>query len=206
MVTINIDLGTATEVKILIIDGHNLSDTATITLKGVDPPIFSEAVTPPVGGDIIVYYLSAATIKRYWHLQISDDANPDGYIDIGDIFLGSYMELSKTYSRGFSKGFKLIYDSNRTPYGVIKKRFYNRQRSFIYDFKLLLAADIVLLEDMIDSIASRSTGQLKPFWFNDNADIPVQTWMVDVSAIPEDHISTPFYRSFLEFLEVMRSI
>lgn len=206
MITINIDLEVATEVKILIIDGHNLSDTATITLKGVEPAIFSEVVTPPVGGDIIVYYLSVATTKRYWHLQITDDANPDGYIDIGDIFLGSYMELSKTYSMGFSKGFALLYDVNRTPYGVIKKRFYNRQRSFTYNFNLLVAADITLLEAMIDSIASRSTGQLKPFWFNDNSDIPIQTWMVDISAIPEDHRVVEYYTTSLELIEVMKSL
>ncbi|GAG43290.1 unnamed protein product, partial [marine sediment metagenome] len=138
--------------------------------------------------------------------QITDDNNPDGYIDIGDIYLGSYMELSKTYSRGFSKGFNLLYDGNLTPYGVVKKRFYNRQRSFIYDFKLLIAADITLLEAMIDSIASRATGQLLPFWFNDDADWPVHTWMVDVSAIPEDHVSTPFYSTILELKEIMKSI
>lgn len=204
MVTINIDLGSAQEVKVLIIDGHNLSATVTITLKGVEPTIFSEAVT--WAEDNIVHYLSVATTKRYWHLQITDAANPDGYIDIGDIYLGSYMELSKTYSRGFSKGFTLLYDSNRTPYGVTKKRFYNRQRSFTYNFNLLIAADITLLEAMIDSIASRSTGHLKSFWFNDNSDIPAQTWMVDVSAIPEDHRIVEYYRTSLELLEVMKSL
>lgn len=203
MVTINIDLGSAQEIKVLIIDGHNLSATAIITLKGVEPTIFSEAVT--WSEDNIVHYLSVATMKRYWHIQITDAANPDGYIDIGDIFLGSYMELSKTYSKGFSKGFNLLYDSNRTPYGVVKKRFYNRQRSFTYDFKLIIAADITLLETMIDDIASRSTGQLLPFWFNDDAAVPVQTWMVDISTIPEDHRSAHFYSTVLELTEVMKS-
>lgn len=197
-------MGSVQEIKVLIIDGHNLSATATLTLKGVDPSIFSEAVTRTEGN--IIHYLSVATTKRYWHLQITDAANPDGYIDIGDIFLGSYMELSKTYSRGFSKGFNLLYDANRTPYGVTKKRFYNRQRSFTYNFNLIIAADIVLLEAMIDSIASRSTGQLKPFWFNDDSAIPVQIWMVDVSAIPEDHHVVEYYRTSLELLEVMRSL
>ena len=144
--------------------------------------------------------------KRYWHLQITDAANTDGYIDIEDIFLGSYMELSKTYSLGFSKGFKLLYDSNPTPYGVAKKRFYNRQRSFTYNFNLLIAADITLLEAMIDSIASRSTGQLLPFWLNDDSAIPAQTWMVDISAIPEDHRVLEYYRTSLKMLEVMKSI
>lgn len=204
MISINIDLETATEVKVLVIDGHNLSATATITLKGVEPTIFSEAVT--WADNNIVHYLSVATTKRYWHLQITDDANPDGYIDIGDIFLGSYMELSKTYSRGFSKGFNLLYDSNRTPYGVVKKRFYNRQRSFTYNFNLLIVADIALLEAMIDSIASRSTGQLLPFWFNDDSGTPAQSWMVDISAIPEDHRIVEYYTTSLEMLEVMKSL
>jgi len=204
MITINIDLETATEVKVLVIDGHNLSATATITLNGVEPTIFSEAITWTDNN--IIHYLSVATTKRYWHLQITDAANPDGYIDIGDIFLGSYMELSKTYSLGFSKGFELLYDSNRTPYGVIKKRFYNRQRSFTYNFNLLITADIILLEAMIDSIASRSTGQLLPFWFNDDSAIPAQTWMVDISAVPEDHRVVEYYRTSLELLEVMKSI
>lgn len=204
MITINIDLEIATEVKVLIIDGHNLSATATITLIGVEPTLFTEAVT--WADNNIVYYLSVATTKRYWHLQITDAANPDGYIDIGELFLGSYMELSKTYSLGFSKGFALLYSSNRTPYGVIKKRFYNRQRSFRYNFNLLIAADITLLEAMIDSIASRSTGQLLPFWFNDDSGTPTQTWMVDISAIPENHRVLEYYRTSLELLEVMKSI
>lgn len=204
MITINIDLETATEVKVLVIFDHNLTSAATITLKGVEPTLFNEAV--PWVDDKIIHYLSVATTKRYWHLEITDAANPDGYIDIGEIFLGSYMELSKTYSMGFSKGFELLYDSNRTPYGVTKKRFYNRQRSFTYNFNLLVVADITLLEAMIDSIASRSTGQLLSFWFNDNADIPVQTWMVDVSAIPEDHRVVEYYTTSLEMLETMKSI
>jgi len=204
MITINIDLEVATEVKVLILFDHNLSATATITLKGVEPTIFSEAITWTDNN--IIHYLSVATTKRYWHLQITDDANPDGYIDIGDIFLGSYMELSKTYSLGFSKGFELLYDSNRTPYGVVKKRFYNRQRSFTYDFNLLIAADITLLEAMIDSIASRSTGQLLPFWFNADSGTPTQTWMVDVSAIPENHRVLEYYTTSLELIETMKSI
>ena len=119
MITINIDLGSAQEVKVLIIDDHNMSSGATITLKGVDPTIFSEAVTWV--DDKIVHYLSVATTKRYWQIQITDAGNTDGYIDIGEIFLGSYMELTKTYKRGFTKGFALLYDSNTTVYGSKKE-------------------------------------------------------------------------------------
>lgn len=204
MITINIDLGSAQEVKALVIYDHNMTSAATITLKGVDPAIFSESVTWVSGK--IIHYLSAATTKRYWQLQITDAANTDLYIDIGELFLGSYMELSRNYTEGFSKGFDLLYDSNRTPYGIIKKRFYNRQRTFNFDFNCIVAADLTLLETMIDTIASRSTGRLDSFWFNDNAANPDDTWMVDISAVPEDHKTRALYTTALQLSEVMRSV
>ena len=204
MITINVDLGSAQEVKALILYDHNLTSAATITLKGVDPPIFSEAVT--WASSKILHYLSVATTKRYWQIQITDAANTDVYIDIGDVFLGSYMELSKTYSVGFSKGFNLLFEANQTPYGVIKKRFFNRQRQFEYDVKLMSTADFALLETMIDSLANRTTGILKPFWFNDNPAIIANTWLVDISEVPEQHQIAGYYETSLKLTEVMRSI
>jgi len=204
MITINIDLGAALEVDTLVLYDHNLTSAATITLKGVEPVIFSEAI--PWVSNNIIHYLSVATTKRYWHLQITDAANPVGYIEIGEIFLGSFMELSRTYREGYSKGFALLFDSNRTPYGVTKKRFYNRQRTFEYEFGCIVAADITLLETMIDSIASRSTGQLKPFWFNSDSAVLADTWLVDVTAIPEDHNTRALYNTVLQLTEVMQSI
>lgn len=204
MVTINIDLGSAQEIKALILFDHNLSSAATITLIGVDPSIFSEVVT--WADNKILHYLSVATTKRYWQIQITDALNPDGYVEIGEIYLGSYMELSKNYVEGFSKGFELLFDSNTTPYGVVKKRFYNRQRTFEFDFNCIVLADLTLLEAMIDNIAVRSTGQLNPFWFNDDAAITDNTWLVDVSAIPENHKTKTFYTTALQLSEVMKSI
>lgn len=204
MITINIDLESAQEVKVLIIDDHNLSSTATITLIGVEPTLFSEGVTWV--DDRIVHYLSAATTKRYWQIQMTDDSNTDGYINIGDIYLGDYMELSRNYIEGFRKGFELLRDENRTPYGVGKKRFYNKQRIFEFDFNHIVAADITKLETLIDTIASRSTGQLKPFWFNDNSAVTANTWLVDISSLPEDHITRTLYKSPLRFEETMKSV
>ena len=139
-------------------------------------------------------------------LRITDAANTDLYIDIGELFLGDYMELSKNYREGFSRGFDLIFNSKTTPYGVKKKRFFNRQREFNFDFRNIVAADLTLLETMIDSIASRSTGQLKPFWFNDNSASPSDTWLVDIETVPQDHLSKTFFATQLRLLEVMRSV
>jgi len=204
MITINIDLGSAQEVKALVIYDHNLSSTATITLKGVEPTIFSESVTWASGK--ILHYLSAATTKRYWQLQITDAANTDLYVDIGEVFLGSYMELSKNYSVGFSKGFELLHDSNKTPYGVVKKRFYNKQRVFTYDFRLISTTDLALLETMIDSLAVRSSGVLNSFWFNDDSAVVANNWLVDITAVPESHVAGSFYETSLELTETVKSV
>jgi hypothetical protein len=205
MITINIDLGSAQEVKALVIFDHNLTSAATITLIGVDPPIFSEAIT--WADNQILHYLSIATMKRYWQLQITDAANPDGYMDIGELFLGSYMELSRNYISGFDKGINLLFDSNRTSYGVRKSRFYNRQRQFIFDFRPIISADLALLEALIDAIANRDMGTLKPFFFNDDSSIMANTWLIDIEGqLPEGHIIKTWYQSQLRASEVMRSI
>jgi len=204
MVTINIDLGSAQEVKALVIFDHNMTSAATITLKGVDPAIFSESVTFASGK--ILHYLSVATTKRYWQLQITDASNTDLYVEIGEIYLGSYMALSRNYREGFSKGFELLFDSNRTPYGVSKKRFYNRQRTFEFVFGCIVAADLALLETMIDAIADRSTGELEPFWFNADAAFLADNWLVDVTAIPEQHKTRSLYDATLQLTEVTRSV
>ncbi len=204
MITINIDLGAAVEIDTLILFDHNLTSTATITLIGVDPVLFSEPVT--WADDKILHYLSVPTTKRYWQLQITDAANLDGYIDIGELFLGSYMELSRNYVPGFEKGISLLSDFNKTPYGVRKNRFYNRQRQFVFDFKMITLADLVLLEALIDGIANRDAGTLKPFFFNDDSAIMANTWMMNLDELPETHIVKGWYETFLEMTEVTRSI
>jgi len=212
--TITITLTAEAAADALIIFDHNLTSAATITLWGDDAATFDsdggaaqliETVT--WAADKILHYLTTTDrTKKYWQLRITDAANPDLYVEIGEIFLGSYMELSRNYKEGFSKGFELLFDSNRTPYGVTKKRFYNRQRTFNFEFGCIMAADITLLETMIDAIAIRSTGQLKPFWFNDDSAILANNWLVDVTEIPEEHNTRSFYNTVLTLTEVMRSV
>jgi len=203
MITINIDLGSAIEVDTLIMYDHNITSAATITLIGADPVLFSEAVT--WADSKIIHYLSAATTKRYWQLQITDAANPDLYIEIGELYLGDYMELSRTYREKFKKPISLLFDSNKTPYGIGKKRFYNKQRSFEYDFNALTEADIALLEGLLDGITDRTTGELKPFYFNDDAAVVANTWLVDIEGIPETHMVRTYYETTLEMAEVLKS-
>ena len=212
--TITITLDAEAEADALVIFDHNFTSAATITLWGDDAATFDsdggnaqliETVTW-ASGKILHYLTTTDRTKKYWQLRITDTANTDLYIDIGELFLGSYMELSKNYSVGFSKGFELLHDSNKTPYGVVKKRFYNKQRIFTYDFRLISTTDLALLETMIDAIAIRSTGELKSFWFNDDSAVVANTWLVDITKLPEKHVASSYYEASLELTEVMRSV
>ena len=100
---------------------------------------FSEAIAH--NEEIILHYLSAAETRRYWRLSIADPGNPDGYIEIGELYLGSYLELSKTYDEGFSEKTAFLLDRNRTPYGVGEDRFYNAQLTFNINFGLIEPAE-----------------------------------------------------------------
>jgi hypothetical protein len=212
--TITVDLGSAQEVKAIIIYDHNFTSAATITLEADAAatfdsgaggnPQFSEAIT--WNDEKIVHYLSAATTKRYWRLKVTDAANPDTYIDIGELFLGSYLELSKNYVEGFQEETTFLMDSNGTPYGIEKSRFYNSQLTFSFDFQVMPAADITSMKALISAIASRDTGIFKPFWFNKNSATPNESWLMRIASLQVNHQTRGFYEMPLQLTEVLRSV
>lgn len=212
--TITITLDAEAQIDALVLYDHNFSSAATIVLWGDDAATFdSDGGSPQVieavtwAANKILHYLAAADrTKKYWQLRITDAANPDTYIEIGELFLGSYMELSANYVEGYSKGFELLFDEKKTPYGVGRKRFYNKQRYFEYDFNYIGSADVTLLETMLDALTNKDAGTMKPFFFNDDSATPANTWLVDLSALPEEHETRDYFSSPLEFVEVMRSV
>lgn len=207
--TITIDLGSPQEIKSLILYDHNLTSGATIVLKGNTSdawgaPAFSEAIT--WSDKHILHYLSAAQTYRYWQIQITDAANPDGFVEIGELFLGSYLELSENYVTGFEQTINLLVDSNVTPYGVERDRFYNEQSTFQFSYNLMPAADVTSMKALIAAIASRATGMFKPFWLNRDSAAPDESWMVKPRALPIKHRMFAYYDMPLEFIEVVKSV
>jgi hypothetical protein len=207
--TIIIDLGAEKEIKALILGDHNISSGATITLKGHTSdswgsPDFSENVT--FAADKILHYLSAATSKRYWKIEIYDPNNTDGYIEIGELYLGTYLELSKNFAAGFSEETNFIVETNTSPYGIDRDRFYNTQKIFNIDFNVVPAEDVASMEAMVSAITDRAAGIIKPVWFNKDSDSPEKTWLVKLSSLPVEHVTLSFYDMLIELREVLRSV
>lgn len=80
----------------IAIMGHNLTEGSTITLEGNatdawGAPTFSETIT--YRSDMCILKFTEATFA-YWRIVIEDsDSGADGYIEIGSIFLGTYLQM-----------------------------------------------------------------------------------------------------------------
>lgn len=212
--TITIDLGSAQEVKALILYDHNLTGTATIILDGDaaatfdsgggGAPQFHEHVT--WADDKILHYLSTATTKRYWRLKIQDADNADDYNEIGELFLGSYLDLSHNYSEGFQQDISFLLDSNKTSYGIERDRFYGQRSAWQYDFNMMSATDVTNLKALVSSIASAATGILKALWINPDYAVLTDFSMVKITGLPVKHRTLGYYDMPLKLMEVLKSL
>lgn len=95
--TIVMDAGAGNTINptVLLIAAHNITDAATISIQGNatdswGSPTVDESVTHDAG--VIVHTFTGSAL-RYWRLYVDDDANPDTYIEIGRVFLGTYLQM-----------------------------------------------------------------------------------------------------------------
>jgi hypothetical protein len=52
---------------------------------------------------VFIGYFSAAQSYTWWLIEFTDPGNPDGYLDVGRIYLGDYFELSAQLEYGSTK-------------------------------------------------------------------------------------------------------
>lgn len=209
--TLTINLGSAQEIKALVLGDHNLTSGATIVLKANSSdswgaPAFSESIT--WAADKILHYLSAAQTYQCWQIQITDAANPDEYIEIGELFLGSYLELTKNFDLAPDYPITFVEGQESTPYGVERSRFYNWQQSIELSFSNISNADRVSLEGLITGLGSRATGIKTPFWFHEDSAVAGNFWLVNASGMEKRRAqsSNTLWDVGLSLREVLRSV
>jgi len=131
-----LDLLTAESVSLAALLEHNLTSDATLTLQANSSDAWE---APPLEeslawhGGLIVKFFAAAEY-RYWRLLIADAGNPDGFIQLGRIWLGGYFQPSRDFGKDFSlrrvdpspvvysdSGSKSV--GERTPYRVVELNF-----------------------------------------------------------------------------------
>jgi len=170
--TITLTFSEAKNIKALAILDHNLSSAAVITLMGNTSdawgaPAYSQVITH--NDDKIGCYLDQT--YQYWRLQISDQLNSAGYIEIGELFLGDYFEPTCNYSYGWGKETSAFETSQQSPAGVKKATLDYLQVVFQITFDYIPAADIASLMTMFRAVKNESAGTVSPVFFNaDSAD------------------------------------
>jgi hypothetical protein len=146
------DLGEAKDIKAFVIKNHNFSmiesgDELRIQANNVDawgaPPL--DVVLPVTEGQIVRFWNTARSY-RYWRIVMTDILNPDGYLEIGRIFLGDFFEFYyhfKTKTKTFSD-MSIVKKSDG---GQISSDQKNRFRTWEYDFDAIKKEE---LDDLWD--------------------------------------------------------
>jgi len=104
--TATIDLAAEYNPLAVAIIDHNLTSGAVITYESsndadFDPLISQETLTWRAG---IIFLFLATNSARYHRINFQDSSNPDGYIEIGRVFLGDYFEPTKNFHMNYSDG------------------------------------------------------------------------------------------------------
>ena len=185
----------------LIIYDHNLPIGSTITLTGADG---AKSVT--WAAYKILHYIAAAdSASATWVLTIT--AASGSYIEIGELFLGTYMEFTRTFNdAGFGEQPGFLMDTNVTSYGIDRDRFYSESKSLSYEFGMMPSADVILKRAFVTALGSGSTGIFNRFWFNADSATPADIILAKLISFSHTHIGGDFYDMALQLTEVLRSI
>jgi len=130
-----------------------LTPAGTYTLQGNPTDVW----TSPAYSTAVPHHDQAMTLfgttglhtgpLRFWRFNISDLANPNGYVEIGSVFLGDYLTLARGAPQ-FPLNLKPI-DRSETVFSEGGQSFSDiREKSeqFRLDYKFLTVADKELLE------------------------------------------------------------
>lgn len=168
---ISIDLTQSEPVSVVVLYKNNLSNDATVTIQGSDDAGFSVLIydsgglpgaepeygwgeapfgMPGFGGyaeegkawshPFLVAWIPLST-ARYWRITMEDSANPDGYIQVGRLMIGSYFSPKYNVNWGYSDGWQDLSTQSRTRGGDLRTEHRPRFRKGTLKFSWLDATD-----------------------------------------------------------------
>jgi hypothetical protein len=100
------DLLTAQGVNFLAFLNHNISASATIKWRGADDDAFTtnlEEVTITHNPTNLIYFFASSKTKRYTQIQVEDPTNPNSYIQVGAVVMGTYWEPARAIKSEYGK-------------------------------------------------------------------------------------------------------
>lgn len=122
---IQIDLGSALNIRLVSVCAHNISAAGTIRARGFSDSGYTTMVTGADSGTVTAwpagftaqnvaensknwtFVFTSFKTARYWKIEITDTANATGYIEVGRCWLGeTTFEPAVGVSYGMSNGYE----------------------------------------------------------------------------------------------------
>ncbi len=203
-VTLVCDLGGATAISAFVLGDHNLTDTATITLEANatnswGSPAYSQAVTR-----LELAYLYLNETYRYWRVVIDDASNATGYVEIGILYLGGYLELTRNADWGASHDLAFTLTESLSAFGVRRNLVNVKHETFALTYSFLSTAETTALRTMAITVNDATTGRVAPLLlhlFSDESDTLYVVFLLD--GVPRQYTSPNLHDVTLNFDEVV---
>jgi hypothetical protein len=156
---LTVDLGATYDLTCAILSDHNLTVDAAVVLQGsTNGTDWTTVSTPTITrtdnsltiaiDPIIVYFASAA--YRYVRWKLTDAANPDAYIAVGRVFIGTYSQASKNYQYPWEIAPISLSAPHRALNGVVIVNRKPTYRVFAFGFKVITAAQKDAIRQIVD--------------------------------------------------------
>ena len=169
---ITADLGSAKDIYAVVIRGHNLQAGATIKVEFSTDNFSSTADsdTFSVQDDILVIEYDSAETYRYVRLWIEDVDNPDGYVELGTVYVGGHLQPTNNFRRGRSVGYN---DGSRPIESEDGQRTsvqLSHFKTYAYSFPVTTSAQAALFDAVFDEV-----GLSKGLFVCEDPDSPLTT-------------------------------
>ena len=171
------DLGSAQEVKAAAVYGHNISSGGTVKIQGNTAdawgaPALEETIAWRTG-TLHRYLTSATKTYRYWRLLIEGDSgNPDGYIEVSEVYLGDYFEPDYAFEWGNVRGDEAFEIRQETESKVEKAVLLNRGEAAFLPYRHVTGAQRDLFQAMFRAVKDVSGERDKPLFAHLDVDDP----------------------------------
>lgn len=204
--TLTYDCGASTPMMACVLLDHNLTDAATVTLKGVNDE--ADWGTPDIEieltyGLTISAYFSASC--RYWRLELQDDTNPDGYFELGIWYLGGYQELECNADWGASHDLNHFLSEDGNEFGVRMRQAHSEQNIISLTYSYLGRDDVATLRSMASTLFDVATGRVNPVILHLFSDEQDSIYLADlVNGIPRSYEVLNYDQVELQFEEVVK--
>lgn len=157
-----IDFATAQSITTAAILGHNISASATassiLVSARADTGFTAGNVIATLtrNEDAILKFFTAASF-RYWKFSIDDQSNTDGYLEMGRLWLGTYITILPSSLLDFTVAKRrsdiVTYGKNRQKYASIGEDW----RRFELNFPPTGGSALTAIQTMFDAVGLHSS-------------------------------------------------